>query len=84
MSHAGPPPRWRNCPRRGQPVAGMTYILRAGIIMFYLSIAGSPMEALTLTEVASSRLPDFVVTRHYFKIYMSRPLKRQNPVFNFL
>ncbi|KPP79283.1 mRNA-capping enzyme-like [Scleropages formosus] len=22
MSHAGPPPRWRNCPRRGQPVAG--------------------------------------------------------------
>ncbi|XP_061890437.1 mRNA-capping enzyme [Entelurus aequoreus] len=22
MSHTGPPPRWRNCPRRGQPVAG--------------------------------------------------------------
>lgn len=22
MSHNGPPPRWRNCPRRGQPVAG--------------------------------------------------------------
>ncbi|KAJ8270805.1 hypothetical protein GJAV_G00119480 [Gymnothorax javanicus] len=22
MSHAGAPPRWRNCPRRGQPVAG--------------------------------------------------------------
>ncbi|XP_051264707.1 mRNA-capping enzyme isoform X1 [Dicentrarchus labrax] len=21
MSHTGPPPRWRNCPRRGQPVA---------------------------------------------------------------
>uniref|UniRef100_A0A1A7YAA3 mRNA-capping enzyme n=1 Tax=Iconisemion striatum TaxID=60296 RepID=A0A1A7YAA3_9TELE len=21
MSHNGPPPRWRNCPRRGQPVA---------------------------------------------------------------
>lgn len=49
----------------------------------FLSIAGSPMEAVTLTEVASSRLPDFLVTQHYFKIYMSRPLKRQNPVFNF-
>ncbi|KAG5276547.1 hypothetical protein AALO_G00106940 [Alosa alosa] len=22
MSHTGPPPRWRNCPRRGQPIAG--------------------------------------------------------------
>ncbi|XP_053192941.1 mRNA-capping enzyme [Scomber japonicus] len=22
MSHTGAPPRWRNCPRRGQPVAG--------------------------------------------------------------
>ncbi|KAJ3606433.1 hypothetical protein NHX12_025954 [Muraenolepis orangiensis] len=22
MSHCGPPPRWRNCPRRGQPLAG--------------------------------------------------------------
>ncbi|XP_019713397.1 mRNA-capping enzyme isoform X2 [Hippocampus comes] len=22
MSHTGPPPRWRNCPKRGQPVAG--------------------------------------------------------------
>ncbi|XP_061610902.1 mRNA-capping enzyme isoform X1 [Phyllopteryx taeniolatus] len=22
MSHTGPPPRWRTCPRRGQPVAG--------------------------------------------------------------
>uniref|UniRef100_A0A3Q3BBS9 mRNA-capping enzyme n=1 Tax=Kryptolebias marmoratus TaxID=37003 RepID=A0A3Q3BBS9_KRYMA len=22
MSQTGPPPRWRNCPRRGQPVAG--------------------------------------------------------------
>uniref|UniRef100_A0A3B5JZ23 mRNA-capping enzyme n=1 Tax=Takifugu rubripes TaxID=31033 RepID=A0A3B5JZ23_TAKRU len=22
MSHTGPPPRWRNCPRRGQPVEG--------------------------------------------------------------
>ncbi|XP_058248641.1 mRNA-capping enzyme isoform X2 [Hemibagrus wyckioides] len=22
MAHAGPPPRWLNCPRRGQPVAG--------------------------------------------------------------
>ncbi|KAJ8356067.1 hypothetical protein SKAU_G00188610 [Synaphobranchus kaupii] len=22
MSHSGAPPRWRNCPRRGQPVAG--------------------------------------------------------------
>ncbi|XP_076874287.1 mRNA-capping enzyme [Brachyhypopomus gauderio] len=22
MSHTGPPPRWLNCPRRGQPVAG--------------------------------------------------------------
>nr|XP_046228371.1 mRNA-capping enzyme isoform X2 [Scatophagus argus] len=21
MSHIGPPPRWRNCPRRGQPIA---------------------------------------------------------------
>lgn len=51
--------------------------------MFYLSIAGSPMEALTLTEVASSRLQDFLVTHHYLKIYMSRPFKRQNPVFNF-
>nr|XP_019953048.1 PREDICTED: mRNA-capping enzyme-like [Paralichthys olivaceus] len=22
MSHSGPPPRWRNCPRKGYPVAG--------------------------------------------------------------
>ncbi|XP_060947130.1 mRNA-capping enzyme isoform X2 [Limanda limanda] len=22
MSHVGPPPRWRNCPRKGNPVAG--------------------------------------------------------------
>ncbi|XP_034436022.1 mRNA-capping enzyme isoform X2 [Hippoglossus hippoglossus] len=22
MSHTGPPPRWRNCPRKGHPVAG--------------------------------------------------------------
>ncbi|XP_053301483.1 mRNA-capping enzyme isoform X1 [Pleuronectes platessa] len=22
MSHVGPPPRWRNCPRKGHPVAG--------------------------------------------------------------
>lgn len=78
MSQPGPPPRWRNCPRRGQPVAGE---YKHPCVFFKRVKVSVDYQMILSVKVFISWADSFSLRLEQYPILFLKPFKRGSKMY---